>query len=88
MWVAVQSDNLLFPKQPEIPRRDRRWRQQVVHTGTPSGETFALALLEVGAEGQRLIEDWLGRGKDTKRFPGLEELPGRKLDVVSDVVAR
>jgi hypothetical protein len=88
VWLAVQVDNLLFPKEPEIPRADRRWSAQVVQGGDPS-EDFALALLMVDADGQRVIERWLSRGQRSGDYPGLERITGSaKLDVVRNLTIR
>jgi hypothetical protein len=87
VWVAVQVDNLLFPKEPEIPAQDRRWSQQVVEAGLTPGATFSLALFMVNELGQRAIEDWIERGVRRDGFAGLEGIPGSvKLDVVLDLV--
>jgi hypothetical protein len=86
VWVVSQVGNLLFPKEPEIPSQDRRWSQQVVEAGLPTGGEFSLALFMVGPEGQQVIQDWLDRGKRGKGFPGLAHIPGSvKLDVVGDL---
>jgi hypothetical protein len=88
VWLAVQVDNLLFPKEPEIPRQDRRWSVQVVEGGD-AAQGFSLALLMVDADGQREIDRWLRRGRRRGDYQGLERVTGAaKLDVVRDLSLR
>ena len=83
VWLAVQLGNLLFPKEPEIPRGDRHWEQAIVEGGDPPGGSFSIALLMVDRNGHRAIEEWLERGRGGEGFPGMEEIPGsEKLSVV------
>jgi hypothetical protein len=83
VWLAVQLGNLLFPKEPELPRRDLHWAQEIVEGGDPPGASFSVALLMVDRNGHRAIEEWLARGREGEGFPGMEEIPGsEKLSVV------
>ena len=88
VWLAVQLGNLLFPKTPEIPTKDRHWAQEIFEAGNPPGGTFSVVLLMVDAKGQRTIEEWLARGREPgKGFSGIAEIPGSvKLSVVRELV--
>lgn len=87
VWVAVQIGNLLFPKEPEIPSADKHWSQDVVEGGNPAEGEFSVVLLTVDDNGHRVIEEWLGRGREGEGSPGLSTIPGSsKLDVVSGLV--
>ena len=86
VWAAVQVGNLLFPKEPEIPARDRRFAQALVQTaGLPEGR-FTLVLLLVDSKGHAEIEAWLDHGRRSGDFPGLARISGAsRLDVVRDL---
>lgn len=68
VWIAAQRGNLIWPKEHVIAGRSLR---TVTERRNPSQPEFALVLLTVGRQGQRLIEDWLHRGKGGAGFPGL-----------------
>lgn len=85
IWVAVQIGNLLWPKEPEIPSKDHHWSQQIVEGGSPPGGWLSLALLMVDATGNQMIEGWIRRGRSTGDWPGLNNIPGRKLHVVRNL---
>lgn len=81
-WLAVEVNNLLFPKEPEI--RDRNWTVEVFE----QADRFSLVLLMVDPRQHRKIEEWFRRGERGGGFPGLA-LPGSvRLDVASDVRLR
>ena len=89
VWLATQVDNLLFPKEPEVPAQDQRWIQEVVEGGSPPGGAFSLVLLMVDAAGHEQIEEWLKRGERGEGFPGLTEIRGSvRLAVARDLVLR
>jgi hypothetical protein len=84
VWLAVQIDNLLWVKDPEIPLTHRRWSQEVVEAGNPPDGRFPLVLLMVDSAGDQQIRRWL-RGAPT----GLRSIKGStKLDVVRDLRLR
>jgi len=86
VWIAVQIGNLLFPKEPEIPPQDEHWVQKVVEAGQP-GTRFSLVLLMVDASGQRVIEDWLARGRTGGGYAGFANVSGSvRLDAVTGLV--
>lgn len=80
LWIAVQVDNLLWPK---IRVPDTRGTFMV--TVSEEGERdrrFALALLVVSPRGARFIARWLEEGGRTGDFPGIASIPGTSvLDV-------
>ena len=87
VWVAVQVGNLQWPKEPEIPRQNQRWRREVSEEGLPPKGSFSLVLLMVDQAGQAEIEAWLERGHRAHDFPPLKGIPGAvELDVVGDLV--
>lgn len=82
IWMAVEIGNLLWPKEPEIPSQDQYWSQQIAEYGNPPGGRFSLVLLMVDNQGNKMIEDWLSRGRVIGDYPGLEYIPGITLHVV------
>jgi hypothetical protein len=82
VWVAVQRGDVLFPKEPEIPRGDQAWvhtfvegelASEGVGEDVSAGErSFALVLLLVDSDGQAQIHDWFAEGELGAGYPGLE----------------
>ena len=72
--IAVQRSGLFWPKDPELPAQDQRWRLQIRESG--SGRRFSLALLLVDKEGNKQISEWFEIGLQNGDYPGLEEVPG------------
>jgi len=72
--LAVQRSGLFWPKDPELPAQDQRWRLQIRESG--SGRRFSLALLLVDDKGHEQISEWFEAGQDNGDFPGLEAVPG------------
>jgi hypothetical protein len=59
----------------------------LVEEGNSPGGRFGLALLMVDRQGNGEIVEWLGRGRRTGDFPGLERLANaERLDVVTNLV--
>lgn len=86
VWLAVQVGNSLWPKQPEVRRRDQRWRREIVEAGLPRDGKFSVVLLMVGPQGQAQIEEWTRHGQATGNWPGLTELAdAEQLAVVGDL---
>ena len=89
VWLVVEIENLLWPKEPEIPSSDRRWSRKVVEGGNPPGGIFSLSLQQVPPKGQRFVLDWLRHGSRTGDYPGLDSIPGAiRLDIVEDLRLR
>ena len=83
IWLAVEVNNTLWPKEPEISASDRRFSKQIIEGGSYPDGVFTLSLLLVSSEGQAAIEEWLENGRNTGEYPGLEDIPGSaRLDVV------
>jgi hypothetical protein len=96
VWVAVQRGELLFPKEPEIPRGDRAWvhefqegeAAEVAGDDIAAGESlFSLVLLLVDPDRQAEIETWFAEAEHTGDYPGFEVgAEGfRRLDAVRDL---
>jgi hypothetical protein len=96
VWVAVQRGDLLFPKEPEIPRGDRAWvhefqegeAAEVAGDDIAAGEgEFSLVLLLVDPDRQAEIETWFAEAEHTGDYPGFEVgAEGfRRLDAVRDL---
>jgi hypothetical protein len=82
VWVAFESQDLLFPREPEIPARPGRFAVEIAPEEAPGGP-FSLVLVLVGAKGQRAIEYWLLQGALGEGYPGFERIPGAsQLDAV------
>jgi hypothetical protein len=80
VWVAVQRGELLFPKEPEIPRGDQAWvhefvegeAAEVVGADVAADESlFSLVLLLVDADRQAEIEAWFAEAEHSG-YPGFE----------------
>jgi hypothetical protein len=84
VWLAVQVNDLLWPKQQISPAQDGSWVREVYEGGTT--KRFSLVLLMIGDEGQNQIEQWIHHGESTSDWPGLENIPdASQLDVVVDL---
>jgi hypothetical protein len=89
LWIAVQTGAGLSPKTPELhPDRDGGFGISVQDPSSiPEG--FSVVLLLVGSRGETAIERWLEEGRQTGRYPPLddEDIPGNiRLDAVSRLV--
>ncbi len=84
LWVVVQVSNRLFPKEPEIPRVDRHWNQDIFEGGNPPGGKFSIILMMVDSRGNDEIEAWLDKVRRNESAPGLTKITGSsKLDAVT-----
>jgi uncharacterized protein YjbI with pentapeptide repeats len=77
LWLAVEQEDLIWPKDPEVPVTgpNSEWTVTVYEEGTPSGGKFHLALYLVEDEGHQRIIEWLSIGNATDAFPGLRKIP-------------
>jgi hypothetical protein len=86
VWLAVEVEGLLFPKEPEVSV-EPHWLEQSVESGDPPGGTLSLVLLMVDESGQRQIENWLAHGRSSGEFAGLGEIAdSTTLDAASQLV--
>lgn len=78
IWVAIQIDNNLWPKELNIPISNSKWRGIIF--GIPK-EEFAIVLLMVGSEGNVYIKSWVEECKANNDWPGIEQslIPGIKV---------
>ena len=84
VWLAIQVNDLLWPKRQIAAISGESWVQQIYEGGTT--RTFSLVLLLVNDEGQRSIENWVDQGETTGDWPGLAHIPGAlQLDVAIDL---
>jgi len=85
-WLALETERLLFPVEPELPTGGGRFAAEIAGEQIPE-EPFSLQLLLVGAKGQRAIEYWLLQGGLGEGYPGFERIPGAsKLDTVRNLL--
>jgi hypothetical protein len=85
IWVAVEIDNLLWFKQPEINKSDHKVVINLVENNLSQKGHFSLSLVKVSSTGQRVITDWILKGKSTGKYPGINisEIPeASRIDVV------
>lgn len=88
VWLALETEGLLFPREPEIPARAGHFELEIEPEEAP-GEPFSLVLMLVGAKGQRAIEYWLLQGALGEGYPGFERVPGAtRLAAVNGLVLR
>lgn len=69
VWVATETGNLIWPKEPEVTV-GRAFDVAVVEGGNPPGGKFSVVVLLVSAKGQRTIDAWISNG-NKDGFPGL-----------------
>lgn len=74
VWLAFEIRGLLFPVEPELHASGGRFSREI-GPETPD-EAYSLALVLVGAKGQRAIEYWLLEGGLGEGFPGFDRIPG------------
>jgi uncharacterized protein YjbI with pentapeptide repeats len=81
LWLAVEKENLIWPKDPEVPVTgpNSEWAVTVYEEGTHPDSELTLVLYLVEDEGHQWIRDWLSIGNATGTFPGLIKIPGRRL---------
>ena len=83
VWIAVQVNNELWPKEKNIPPTYSKWKRIVY--GSPKVE-FALVLLTVSSEGNNYIKSWINKCKADDNWPGIElnMIPGMDtLDIMT-----
>jgi hypothetical protein len=78
LWLAVEIDDRIWPKEGHIVVRDvdGRWSQPVFEDGT--ADQFALSLWAANAEADRALRAWLDTSNRTRTFPELRPLPGMR----------
>ncbi len=86
VWLAVEIQNTLWIKQPEIPATDGRWIRSIYEGGSPPDGIFTLSLIRVPSEGQLFIEEWLKDCSKNDECLGVDAIPGAKrLDLVESL---
>jgi hypothetical protein len=89
IWLAVEKENLIWPKEPMISPNDHRWSRMIKENSLPLGESFSLSLLCVSPKGQTMIEKWFAQGALTVEYPGLKEIEEiSRLDIVNRITLR
>lgn len=89
IWLAVEKENLIWPKKPTISPNDKRWSKMIEENSIPLGETFSLSLLCVSPKAQAIIEHWLEQCSLKGEYPGLREIEEvSRLDVVNNITLR
>lgn len=85
LWVVVEIDGFMWPKEPPIePRQDGTWEVTIHEGGQP--DVFSLAIYAVSNDSHGDITKWIERGKVTASYPGLRRISGaRRLAEVKDL---
>lgn len=84
--LAIEKDNLIWPKEPAISSADHIWSRTINESGTKGKGTFSLSLLCVPPKGQKVVENWFETGKLTGEYPGLKEIKEAfRLDIVNNL---
>jgi hypothetical protein len=84
VWLALETDGLLLPLEPEIAAREGRFAVEIETVPIRPAQSTSLALILVDPKGQRAIEYWLLQGSLGQGFPGFDRIPGaRALDRVA-----
>lgn len=78
LWLAVEIDDRIWPKESRIVIRDieGRWSHPVFEDG--AADQFALSLWAVNIEADRVLQSWLDASNRTRTFPELRPLPGMR----------
>ena len=85
-WLALETENLLFPVEPELPAGGGHFAAEIAGEQIPD-KPFSLMLLLVGAKCQRAIEYWLLQGGLGEGYPGFDRITGAsKLDAVRNLL--
>lgn len=88
VWIAVEIGGLLWFKEPEIHKSDKKWNMTITEDGNPPNGVFSITLVLVSSEGQKIIKEWFYEGKRMGEYPGFKitEIPGAsRLDIISDL---
>lgn len=88
VWITVEIGGLLWFKEPEIHKSDKKWNMTITEDGNPPNGVFSIVLVLVSSEGQKIIKERFSEGKRTGEYPGfrITEIPGAsRLDIVSDL---
>jgi hypothetical protein len=72
IWIGIEIGALLWPKEPEVSRNDRRFSIKIVEGGNPPNGRFSLTLFQVFQEGHQNIANWIETGRNTGEWPGLD----------------
>jgi hypothetical protein len=78
LWLTVEIDDRIWPKEGRIVIRDieGRWSHPVFEDG--AADQFALSLWAANVEADRVLQAWLDTSNGTRTFPELRPLPGMR----------
>ncbi len=77
LWLAVEADGLMWPKDGRIlPDESGSWTATVFEDGAT--ELFRLSLLAADRRATKQIEGWLNSGKRSGTYGHLKSLPGTR----------
>ncbi len=86
IWLAVEIDGFIWPKEREIHDDDNHWSFEVFEQGSPA--TFSIALYAASERANKRIRSWLDRGDRTGHYERLRRLPDtRRLALVDGLHA-
>ncbi|MFZ0818238.1 MAG: hypothetical protein WAM78_22110 [Candidatus Sulfotelmatobacter sp.] len=75
LWLAVEVNNHIWPKEREIHMlADGSWKTVVYEDGAT--DKFSLSLLSANAEAEKQINQWIEAGKKTGQYTDLVGIPG------------
>jgi hypothetical protein len=86
VWIAVEINTLLWFKEPEIHKSDKKWSVTITENGNSPNGVLSIILILVSPEGQKIIKNWFSKGLNTGDYPGfkISEIPGAsRLDIVN-----
>jgi hypothetical protein len=76
LWLAVEVNGLIWPKEGEICPESGEWSATVFEDGAT--DLFSLSLFAADQRAQKTIRRWLDVGKKTGTYRELRSLPGTR----------
>jgi hypothetical protein len=68
-----RSEDLYWPKEPELAPASGKWTGEVNEGGNPPNGRFEVMFIDVPDSTSAALTEWLRKGNRTKTYPGIRE---------------
>jgi hypothetical protein len=74
LWLAIEANNHIWPKESEVRVSDGTWENTVYEDGAT--DRFSISLFSANDAAERQITQWIEAGKRTGQYTELVGIPG------------